>query len=468
MNIVIEFTDGTQETIVSDRSWKFSTGPIVFNCVRGGEIQDARKEKPNWNLAGYDDSDWKYAKEVPSPDGKLVSQQHPPIRANKVISPISLTEPAPGIYVYDLGVNMAGWARIKVEGNPGDTVVLFYNEHLNPDSTVRFGPHSWWHYGPYQTEKFILKGEGREVFEPKFTYHGFRYIQVTGLKKKPKLNDLEAIWAHTDVYPAGKFSCSNQYINKVQDLILRTQLNNLHGIPTDCPHREKIAWMGDGLITMEEAIFNFNMAAFYVKWFNDMLDAQESDGHVPPIVPNSGWDRATSSKNPKDVIPDFSDPWWGGALLLTPWKIYLFYGDRRYLEKGYEAMKLYVDWIGSRANDYIFVANLGDWIEPAFFSDAKITPKEQIGTATYFHFVKVLSKTAELLNKPADAQKYAILSEKIRKRFNEEFFDPESGLYAEDSQLAQVFPLLFGLVPEGKEKLVENRLIDNIKNIKTT
>lgn len=462
LNVALEFADGTQTVIASDESWKVTTGPIVFNSIRGGENYDARKEKPGWNLPGYDDTGWDAVKLVSPPAGKLVSQQLPPIRATQLITPVSLTEPLPGVYVYDLGVNIAGWARFSMRGESGDTILLFYNEQLNPDGTVLYGPHSWWTYGQYQTDKFISGGKGLEIFEPRFTYHGFRYVQINGLKNKPVLGDLKGVWVHTDPDRAGEFSCSNPDINKIQELILRTQLDNLHSIPTDCPHREKIGWMGDGLVTMEEAICNFDMATFYVKWFRDMLDAQETDGHVPPIVPNPGWIEATSAKNPDGAIPVFSDPWWGGAVLMTPWKLYEYYGDPRYLEAGYGAMKAYVDWIGTRAKDYIFVANLGDWIEPACFSGAKRTPKEQIGTSAYFYFARLMSRIAVLLNKPDDAGKYELLATNILEKYNKEFFNENTGLYADDSQLAQVIPLLYGMVPEGKEKTVEDQLIKNI------
>lgn len=465
LNIIIDFSDGTQTVIASDESWKISTAHIIFNSVRSGEIHDARLKKEGWDLPGYSDAGWEHVGIVAAPGGKLVSQQIPPIRATKKISPVSLSEPIPGVYVYDLGVNISGWARFKIKGEKGDTVSLFYNEHLNTDGTVRYGAHTWWHYGPYQTDQFICNGSGTEIFEPRFTYHGFQYVEVKGLKKKPELDDLTGIWVHTDPKPSGEFLCSNNDINKIQELIIRTQLNNLHSIPTDCPHREKIGWMGDGLVTMEEAIYNFDMATFYIKWFRDMMDAQETDGHVPPIVPNPGWNQATSLKNPDNVIPAFSDPWWGGTMLITPWNIYKYYGDERYIAEGYDAMKEYMDWIAKMADNYILKANLADWVEPAMFSGAKITPREQMGTSAYFYFARLMTRYAQMLDKPNDADKYAKLSNTIRERYNEEFFDEATGLYAENSQTAQVIPLLFEMVPQGKEKIVEEQLLNTIINV---
>jgi alpha-L-rhamnosidase len=464
LNILIEYADGTTDVLASDETWKFSTGEIVFNSVRSGEIHDARLRKDGWDMPGYKDDAWESAVVVRAPAGKLESQSSPPIRATKEITSVSISEPLPGVYVFDLGVNIAGWARLKIKGNEGDTVSLFFNEHLNPDGTVRYGAHAWWHYGPYQTDQYICDGSGIEIFEPRFTYHGFQYVEVKGLKNKPVLEDLTGIWVHTDPDRVGEFECSNQDINKVQELIIRTQLNNLHSIPTDCPHREKIGWLGDGLVTEEEAIYNFDMATFYIKWFRDMMDAQETNGHVPPIVPNPGWDWATSLKNPENVIPVFSDPWWGGALILTPMNLYTYYGDARYIAEGYDAMGAYMDWIAMMSEDGIFKAIMGDWVEPASFSEEEKTSREQIGTATYFMFARTMSEYARLLDKPRDASRYSNLAGTIRDTYNAKFFNEASGSYAGDKQLSQVMPLLFGIVPDGREKLVMEKLIDLIVN----
>jgi alpha-L-rhamnosidase len=192
-----------------------------------------------------------------------------------------------------------------------------------------------------------MKGEGVETFEPRFTYHGFRYVQVTGLMEKPTLDSFTGCWVTTAPEAAGQFTCSNERINKIQELILRTQLNNMHGIPTDCPQREKMGWMDDGCVCMEMAFYNFDTPLFYRKWFHDMMDAQDANGHVPDFVPTSGWGRT----GPKGEPGAMADPWWGGAIVLAPWKLYLHYGDTRVLEEGYSSMKAYVDYLGTTAKD---------------------------------------------------------------------------------------------------------------------
>ena len=255
LRLDVEYADGSSATIRSDESWKVSTdGPIVYNCIRGGETYDERKAMPGWDRPGYDDSAWTNARIVHAPKGRLQAQAHPPIRAVDSMRPVKLTEPKPGVYVFDLGVNTAGWARLTTRGERGRKITLGFNEALGGDGAVDMNAHRGCTFGRYQTDEFILAGGGDETFEPRFTYHGFRYVQVTGLTEKPTLDSLVGIRVHTDPEPAGEFSCSNPDLNRIHEMILRTQLANLHGIPTDCPHREKIGWTGDGYITMEEAI----------------------------------------------------------------------------------------------------------------------------------------------------------------------------------------------------------------------
>lgn len=458
----IVFADGTTRTVVSDDSWKWSTGAITFNCVRGGETIDAREDKPGWSLAGYDDTAWRSAVVVDRPAGRLVSQQHPPIRATESIRPVQLTEPKPGVYVFDLGVNIAGWARISTRGPRGTRVTLESNERLNPDGTVDTRNLTSHTYGRFQTEEFILKGEGVETFEPRFTYHGFRYVQVTGLAEKPALDSLTGRWVTTDPEPAGQFVCSNERINLVQKTILRTLLNNMHGIPTDCPQREKMGWMDDGCVCMEMAFFNLDTPLFYRKWFNDMVDAQDPNGHVPDFVPTSGWGRSKSDGSPGDM----ADPWWGGAIVLAPWKLYQYYGDTRVLQEGYPAMKAYVDYLASTARDHAIQWGLGDWLDESAGGGGRRVPVVQTSTAAYAYFAGIVSRTASLLNQKADAEKYASLASTIRAAFNKNYLNADSGLYAKDSQTAQALPLALGLVPEDKRALVLSQLVNNIRDLR--
>lgn len=459
LRIDIDFADGTHGAVVSDTTWKCTTGPIVFNSIRGGETHDARREKPGWDGRGYDDSTWPNARIVSAPKGRLVPQCHPPIRVTESIRPVKLTEPKPGVYVFDLGVNIAGWAQLKTRGSRGQTIKLGFHERLIPDGTVDTQTFLECSGNRFQTDEFILKGDGEEIYEPRFTYHGFRYVQVNGLSQKPTLDSLTGRWVHTAPEPAGHFSCSNPLVNRIQEMIARTQLNNLHGIPTDCPQREKIGWTEDGCVTMEEAICNFDMAAFYTKWFHDMLDAQDANGHAACIAPSPGWGRSLADGSPGPC----SDPWWGGAIVRTPWQLYRYYGDTRAMTEGYDAMVKYMDYVARHSQDHIPWNCEGDWLEVGSAGPAIRTQGPLTSSAAYFFYAKTLSCFASLLHRPDDAKKYARLAETIQDVFNRRFLDPKTGRYAQDSQTSHALPLSFGIVPLDKRPLVVNQLVRNIQ-----
>lgn len=455
----IEYPDGGVESIVSDATWKTSDGPIVFNSIRGGETYDARREKLGWDSPGYDGSAWAEAQIVLGPAGRLESQCQPPIRIVQSLRPVAVSEPKPGVFVFDFGVNIVGWAKIDTGGPSGQAVKLEYNELRNADGTVNMQHMADFTPGRFQTDRFILKGKGIESFEPRFTYHGFRYVQVTGLTQKPTLDTLTARWVHTDVQPAGDFSCSNPLLNTIHEMIVRTQQNNLHGIPTDCPQREKIGWTCDGCISMEEAICNFDMAAFYTKWFRDMLDAQDANGHAACIAPSPGWGRSLPDGSPGVL----SDPWWGGAIIRMPWMLYRYYGDRRILAEGYPAMCRYLDYLQRYSKDNIAWAQEGDWLEVGSGGASQRTPPQLATTAAYCFYAKTLGEIASLLNKPDDARRYAGLAENIRRSFQQHFFRPNSGRYADDSQTASALALHFGITPAEQRPLVIGQFLKNIQ-----
>ena len=376
------------------------------------------------------------------------------------IRPVALTEPKPGVYVFDLGVNTAGWARLETRGKRGQKVRLEFNEPLGEDGTVDMNQLSSLSRGRFQSGEFILKGEGIEVYEPRFTYHGFRYVQVTGLAGKPTLDSLTGRRVHTDPEPAGRFSCSNPLVNRIHETIVRTQLTNMHGIPTDCPHREKLGWTGDGCITMEEAIYNFRMATFYTKWWRDIQEAQDDNGHACPIAPSSGWGRSQPDGSPGTL----SDPWWGGAIVRTPWQLYRYYGDRRILEEAYEPMQKYLAYVATQAPGHISWANEGDWLEvDAAKAVSERTPPELAGTAAYYYHAKIVAEAAALLGRDEDSRNYARLAEDISTSFHERYFDPAAGLYADDSQTAPAMALYFGMTPPYKRRLVLEGLLKSIR-----
>lgn len=458
LEIDVEYTDGTRQSIISDRNWKWSTGPIVFNCLRGGETYDPRCEKQGWSHNGFDDGEWKQAIRLPAPGGRLASQQMPPIRVHKTIIPVKLTEPTPGVWVYDLGVNISGWVRFHTHGPAGQKVTLEFNELLNEDGTVNMAHCSSHTKGRFQRGELILSGRERDTFEPRFTYHGFRYVQIKGLPHKPDLANLVGRWVTTNPDPTGSFECSNDGINKIHELVTRTYLNNLHGIPTDCPQREKMGWMNDGRVTMEAAIFNFDTPTFYTKWVHDMWDAQDKCGHVASLIPTCGWGRVGGNGAPGS----YADPWWGGTIVIAPWVMYQYYGDTRILKRGYPAMKDFVEYLSTTANDHIVKWWLGDWLEVGKGGRPKRTPVPQTSTCAYYYCTRIVCQTAELLGRDEDVRKYAELARAIKESFNRHFLDPDTGLYALDSQTAQALPLFVGLVPDGQREKVFDQLVENI------
>ena len=446
LQLNIEFADGTTAIIATDETWKASDGPIISDDIYDGEVYDARLEKDGWDEPGYDDSDWRRCEIAKPPGGKLVSgASFPPIRAVKTIQPIRILNPRPGVYVYDFGQNFTGWVRLKVSGPRGTKVKLRYAELIYEDGSINTKPNR----KAKATDVYILKGEGIEVYEPRFTYHGFRYVEVTGFPGTPALENLEGVVVHTDVESVGGFVCSNPLINQIHRNIRWGQLSNLMSVPTDCPQRdERMGWMGDAQLTAEEAILNFWMPGFYEKWIRDIMDAQAEDGSVPDVVPPY-W----------RLYP--ADPAWGTAYVVIPWLLYVYYGDLRILEEAYEGIKRWVDFLASKAEGYILrFSKYGDWCPPAHIRPVE-TPGELVSTWVFYHDALTLSKIAEVLGKAEDAKRYSELAEKIKEAFNKEFLKDDH--YAMGSQTCDTLPLYLDMVPEDKVDAVLKHLINDIE-----
>ena len=321
MQLRVEYADGTIETIATDSRWLTSTGPITFDSIYGGETYDARLEKPGWDTAEYDDSDWSMAQVVEAPGGKLVAQLMQPIKADEIIKPAKVTEPRPGVFVFDMGQSLAGFAELSLRGPAGAKVVMKYSERLAKDGMVdradiqqhivKLDPNQ-----QYQTDTYILKGRGLETWHSRFDYHGFQYVEVTGFPGKPTLDNLRGVFIHSAIPVAGEFECSNPMLNKIWRAGRWAYLSNLQGIPTDCPHREKNGWTGDAHLAAEQALFNYAPVNVYTKWINDLGDEQQPTGKLPGIVPTSGWGYTWGN-----------GPAWDSAFLLIPLYLYEYCGD---------------------------------------------------------------------------------------------------------------------------------------------
>ena len=450
LQIELEFADGTKQTIVSDPDWKFSSGEIVYNSLRGGETIDKRKTQAGWKQPEFNDSKWKPAIPLIAPQGRLESQKHVPIRETKEVRPVKIMEPSPGIYVYDMGQNFSGWAKFKASGKSGQKLQLNFSEILNSDGLIDHG--NWtssYIYGRYQTGELILSGKKSDLYEPHFTYYGFQYVQVEGLEEKPSLDDMVGVMVHADPKPIGDFACSNEKFNRLHAVITHSLLNYVHHRPRD-PARERLGWTQDSWQLSEPSYYNFDMALNDRFWFRDMKLGQERNGHVPPVCPSPNWGNW-------DQPECMSCPWWGGAMTYGPWFLYQFRGDKALLEELYPHMKASVDFIHGTSEDNIISWGLGDW------GSVTHTPKKQSNTIAFYNLTNIVAQVAELLGKSEDAGEYNRLANTIRDSFNQKFLDVGTGSYGVNSQTAYALPLLLGMVPEEHKAKVQQHLKDEVK-----
>lgn len=418
LQLYVLYEDGEEIVIMSDRSWKVSTGPILFDGLRNGEYYDARLKIPGWNMPNFDDSRWQNAVITAGPGGVLRSAQLPPVKITKTIEPVRLWEAKPGIWVYDLGQNISGWVQLQVSGHSGNEITLRYSESICEDGSVDQSHIGKFVYsGEFQTDKYILEGGGIEIWEPRFTYHGFQYIQVEGFPGTPTLENIRGRVVHTAFEPAGEFSCSNELINKIQSCVKWSSLTNFHGFPTDCPHREKNGWTGDAMLSAEQMLFNFHVQAAYTKWMRDFKDVQRPSGQLPGIIPTGGWGYNWGS-----------GPAWDSAIVLIPWYMYIYSRDSCILEEMYENMKKYMGFLATMAEDYIVDFGLGDWNPPSGNNRDYKCPSAVTNTAYYYADSVILSKVADILGYKADSEYYASLSEKIRNAFRMRFLDSAAGI----------------------------------------
>ncbi len=445
--IEVRHPDGSKSTILTDSSWKVNSGPIVYNSIRNGVVYDARLEMAGWKKVGYDDGGWRQAKIVAGPKGKFKAQMMPPMKVIETLNPVKVTEVKPGVFVYDIGQNMSGRAQLRVSGPAGTKVTLKYGERLHEDGTVsQKGIDQHVKQGDFQTDTYIMKGEGVEVWEPCFVYHGFRYVEVRGFPGEASLENLLARVIHTSFDKCGFFECSNEQFNTIQKMTRWSYRSNFHGYPTDCPSREKLGWTGDAHLAAEQAMYNWCNAASYTKWMDDFKDEQRPTGALPGIVPTSGWGYRWGN-----------GPAWDSAYILIPWYLYEYKGDERILAEHYEGHKRYVDYMTSISAGHIVDYGLGDWV-PA---DTK-TPEAVTSTGYYYADTVILARSAELLGKKEDAKRYGELAKEIRRRFNETFYKGD-GIYANGSQTALSCAIYQGLVLEAEKIKVVEKLVEAIR-----
>jgi alpha-L-rhamnosidase len=379
-------------------------------------------------------------------------------RVTKRIRPVRLLAPRPGVWVFDLGQNFAGWARLTAQGEAGTKIVLRYGENVDTNHALNQTTNR----GAQATDTLILRGHGQEIYEPRFTYHGFQYVEVTGYPGAPMVDDLEGCVVNTDCRPIGQFECSDELLNHVHHCTLWSQTSDLQGLSVDCPQRdERLGWLADAQVTAEEAMCNLDMAAFYANWLRDIQGEQDPQTHaLPQISPRGGFFEHTVD--------------WSSGYVLVTWHYYLNYGDRRILESNYDSIREYVDYLGTLAVDNILPRDTyGDWsctAQPDWWiskSGWKAGAPEMTSTAYYYYDTTLLAKMAAILGKQADAGHYESRARQIAQAFNRKYFDPQHDVYRGEPfafQCCQAFPLFFGLVPKPHRPGVLDKLIDDIVN----
>lgn len=477
----VEFADGTGQTIATDGTWKATQdGPIVKACILDGEVQDARKRFPRWGDASFDDSAWQPVEVLPAPAAALVAQPDEPVRETEELRPVTETRPAPGTYIFDFGQEIAGVCRIKVTGPAGTMVTLRHAEMLADDGTLyrdnlrmkiyaadpnlKLGKY----LGARQEDQFILRGEGDEIFLPRFTYHGFRYVEVTGLPERAALKAIAAIAFHSAPPVAGRFECSSELLNKLMRNIVWTLRANLHSVPTDCPQRdERMGWTGDMLVFAQPACYLMDMAAFFTKWAQDLRDAQAGDGRYPDFAPH-----------PFDPDARFSGvPAWGDAGVVVPWRMYVNYGDTRVLAAHFESARRWVDWIHASNPDLLWKKkrhnDYGDWLNGdtlklegfGYPKGGSEVPKEVFATAFFQHSTSLVAKMAKVIGRADDAAKYAKLAEDIRAAFVRAYVKPD-GEVRGDTQAGYALALGFDLLPESLRAEAARRMAKRVADYK--
>lgn len=441
----IQYEDGTEEVLATDSTWKSNEGPIREADILMGEKYDARLEHSGWDTPGYDDQDWKTPKVYTYPDGKLEAHPGSLIKNIERLKPVKMTEPEPGTYVFDLGKNFAGIAELKVEGPAGTEVRLRFGEILKRDGNIQTENLRL----ARATDTYILKGEGVEVWQPKFTYHGFQYVEVTGYPGKPSLDAITGIVLSSIKTDASAFKTSNEMNNTLYENIKTTQAANFFDIPTDCPQRdERLGWTGDAQTYMRSATYNADVASFMTKFLVDLDDAQRWYGAYPNFAPFP-YSR-----------PNQYSPAWMDAGIIIPYNMYKVYNDKRILEFMYKGMEKFMEFQADASTDFIRPGggnNWGDWL-----AVDEETSKGYIGASFYGYDAKLMAEIAEVLGRTQDAQKYRALFENIKKAFSEKYILPD-GRTTEDTQTTYALALYFDLFPENLAEKGAARLAEKIE-----
>jgi len=441
----ITYSDGTRATIVSDESWKTAPSAIVRSEIYDGEVYDARLEEPGWDQPSFSDAHWSPVHVVPGPEADITAQNFQPIRATKTLHPISVTSPTAGVFVFDMGQNMVGWARLHVQGPRGTRVQLRFGEVL--DAKGRFYRDNM--RTAQEADSFILSGKGAETFQPHFTYHGFRYVEMTGLPEVPLPDAIEGVVFHTDAPESIQFHSGNPTVNRLWKNILWGQRGNFESVPTDCPQRdERLGWMGDAQVFWRTASFNANLDAFSHKFTRDIREAQSPKGSFTDFSPRVG-DTGENTAG------------WGDAGIIIPWTAYMQYRDLSILDENWASMEKWMDhlkaanpgylWLHDRGGDY------GDWV-----AIGSVTSKDLIATAYWAYDATLMGQMAAALGKTEEAEKYNKRFLSIRDAFDRAYVKAD-GTVDNGSQTSYVLALHMQLLPEQLRAVAAAKLVQDIQ-----
>jgi len=460
--LFIEKSDGEQQIITSDNTWKFSEGPVVRNNIYLGEVYDARREIKGWNEIGTDDGNWKPVSFADGVTGVLEAQPQPPIKITARIKPVKISEPSPGLYIFDMGQNFAGWAHFHINAIKGSKLTMRYGELLNKDGTLNpltsvcgqikgkrkekagnivneGGPGT--HDTAWQSDVYIAKGEGIEEYTPRFTFHGFRYVEIAGLDSRPDLNMCEGLRLNSSVGTVGEFSCSDSLLNSIQRICEWTFLSNIFSVQSDCPHRERFGYGGDIVATSEAFIYNFNMSEFYGKTVSDWKDASLKDGMFTDTAPYVGI--------------QYCGLGWAMVHPLLQLQLYRYYGNKSLIEKQYPAAKEWISLVVKQNPDFIIHDGLSD------HEGLTDRPEDVMVTPLFYQSAKIMEKLAEILSLTEDVKYFRELGGKISATYANKFLDRITGKVGNGTQGSQSFALYTGIIPsEFKDKVLDYLLTD--------
>lgn len=459
VQLVLEYEDGSEEWLLPDASgWRYTAdSPVTYNSIYNGETYDARLEKQGWDAPGYDDGDWSRAVEKEPPAGVPRSQLLEPIRVVAEMSVREIIAAPDNSWTLDFGRNFAGWVRIRVSGSRGDRIGIKPAEQINADGSVNAVSLR----NAHPVDTFILKGEGTEVWEPRFTYHGFRYAQIFGLAQKPSPDMFTGCVVRSDVEDIGSFRCGSAIVQGFYDIVKQTEASNLHGVPTDCPQRdERLGWLNDMTVRNEGALYSFRLYQLYAKWLRDIRDTQ---GRVTGAITDTA-PFLRFGFRPADPV--------SASFLLLPWNLYLHYGDDRIIRENYDANARWVSYIARNSDDLIVrYSSMGDWAAPVEGTDhgstgggalSTITPRLLMSTGYLYYNCTLMAKMAAVLGREGDRADWLALAERVKRAFNLKYYNREGGYYASGSQAANIIPLYFGIVGKEEAPLVLKSLCDDI------